>query len=435
MFRSLRRRVLMATVVTGMALTAVSSQQVFADTPDATPATTAAPAPMPQPADVCGDTRPDHFRCLSQVLPGSRTKRAATATPDGAASLPVGLGPNDIQSAYGLASAIAAGQGKGKTVALVDAYDDPTAEADLAVYRSTYGLPPCTTANGCFRKVNQRGQASPLPEVNGDWAVEITLDLDAVSAACPACDILLVEADSSSVDDLPTGVDTAVALGADAVSNSYGLLESGITEAAAGKHYDHPGVAITVSSGDGAYSLGASFPANQSTVITVGGTALTRADNKRGWSETAWAANAKNQGAGAGCSAYVDKPAWQHDKDCPGRMTADVSAVADPQTGLAIYDSTQPVTIPLSPGWMRIGGTSLASPLIAGMYALAGHTDKVRDASGLYAHRDDLNDVVGGSTSRPGDGQECPTTSYLCTAVRGYDGPTGLGTPNGLGAF
>jgi subtilase family serine protease len=131
----------------------------------------------------------------------------------------------------------------------------------------------------------------------------------------------------------------------------------------------------------------------------------------------------------------VDKPAWQRDKDCPGRMTADVSAVADPKTGLAIYDSTKPATIPLPPGWMRIGGTSLASPLIAGMFVLAGHTDTVRDASGLYAHRKDLNDVVGGSTSVAGSGQECPASSYLCTAVRGYDGPTGLGTPNGLGAL
>src|SRR5262249_27229347 len=136
-----------------------------------------------------------------------------------------------------------------------------------------------------------------------------------------------------------------------------------------------------------------------------------------------------------GCSAYVNKPAWQHDKDCPGRMIADISAVADPKTGLAVYDTTPPASFPVQPGWFRVGGTSASSPLIAGMFALAGHTDKVQDASGLYAHRKDLNDVVSGSVSVAGSGEECPTSSYLCTAVRGYDGPTGLGTPNGLGAF
>lgn len=430
MFSSLRRKAPAVALVAGMTLAAVSSQRVFAQTPDPT---TVSPASSDTPIDVCGPARPGDFRCESQILPGARTKRMAITTPDGAKNLPAGYGPQDLRSAYRLAPAMAAGAGKGKTIAIVDAQDDPTAEADLAVYRSTYGLPPCTTASGCFRKVNQNGQASPLPTPNNGWSVEISLDLDAVSAICPACNILLVEANAPSFNDLPVAVDTAVALGADAVSNSYDAPESGQSVDYA-RHYDHPGVAITAASGDAGYQLSASFPADLTTVTAVGGTSLTRASNARGWSETAWAIDAKGDGAGSSCSAWVDKPAWQRDRACPGRTVADVSAVADPHTGLAVYDTTPPPPgIPT--GWSIIGGTSAATPIIAGVYALAGHTGKVRDASGLYAHRVGLNDVAGGNNAQPGVGHDCPTTSYICTAVRGYDAPTGLGTPDGLAAF
>src|SRR3954453_10376117 len=147
---------------------------------------------------------------------------------------PSGLGPADIRSAYKLPAG-----GTGATVAIVDAQDDPKAEADLAVYRKQFGLPACTTANGCFRKVNQNGQASPLPRPDAGWAGEIALDIDMVSAACPACKILLVEANSASDRDLYTAEDTAVKLGAKYVSNSWGGSEDS-SETSADAHFNKP---------------------------------------------------------------------------------------------------------------------------------------------------------------------------------------------------
>lgn len=385
--------------------------------------------------DVCSDPpQPGYARCLSMAHAGGRHKSVATETPNGSTGLPVGYGPADLQSAYNLTAAIKAGAGTGQTVALVDAFDDPTAEADLAVYRSTYGLPPCTTDNGCFRKVNQDGAATPLPRVDGSWSVEISLDLQTVSAACPACRILLVEGNSAAATDLGAAEDTAANLGANAISNSYAVAESELVLTLAA-HYDHPGVAITAASGDTGYRLVAPFPADLSTVTAVGGTSLSPAKGKRGWSEATWTFTAQHPGAGgSSCSTLVDKPSWQGDgKECAGRVVADVSADADPATGYAVYDTT-PNQLGLS-GWMVIGGTSGASPLIAGVYALAGHTASVHDSSGLYAHGKQFNDVVSGNNSVPGSAQECPTTATLCTAGPGYDGPTGLGTPNGPGAF
>jgi subtilase family serine protease len=403
-----------------------------------------APAPAPAPAtgsfagtgtpvDACSAPQPGHVSCFAQYRAGARHKSTAVNLPDGTTALPDGYGPADLQSAYNLASAIKAGDGTGETVAVVDAYDDPTAEADLAVYRSTYGLPPCTTDNGCFSKVNEQGQASPLPSTDDGWSIEISLDLDAVSAACPNCHITLVESDSSGLPDMAASENTAVAVGANVVSNSYGGTEgSDLLGYAA--DYDHPGVAITASSGDGGYSLIPNFPADLTTVTAVGGTTLSRADNARGWTETAWAANVHENGAGAGCSAYIAKPAWQHDTACPGRTISDVSADADPYTGLAVYDSTpNPDNIPT--GWAVVGGTSAASPLVAGVYGLAGHTSNVDNAAGLYAHPRDFNDAVGGDSAVIGIGNDCPATSYLCSGVRGYDGPTGLGTPDGIAGF
>jgi hypothetical protein len=339
---------------------------------------------------------------------------------------PVGLGPTQIQSAYKLAGLNAGG----RTVAIVDAYDDPKAESDLAVYRSTYGLPACTTANGCFRKVNQAGAASPLPARDNGWAVEISLDLDAVSAACPSCHILLVEATTPTDTDLMTAVDTAVTLGAVAVSNSYGGAE-GASQLTADAHLNHPGVAITASSGDSGY--GVSWPASSQYVTGVGGTTLATASNARGWTETAWS------GAGSGCSAFEPKPAWQHDTGCAKRTVADVSADANPSSGLGVYDTLNScgssalcdTLIRLGlvqglDGWAQVGGTSLSSPLIASVFALAGNS--VTYGSYPYAHTGSLFDVTSGSNGSCGG-------SYLCTAGPGYDGPTGLGTPNGTGAF
>jgi subtilase family serine protease len=276
------------------------------------------------------------------------------------------------------------------------------------VYRSQFGLPPCTTANGCFKKVNQSGVQGSYPRANVGWSEEEALDLDMASATCPNCQIILVEANSASTADLGASVDTAVALGANVVSNSYGGGENGA--AAADVHYTHPGVSITVSSGDNGF--GVEYPASSPHVTAVGGTSLHRSGNS--FSETAWA------GAGSGCSGVFAKPAWQTDTGCANRTVADVSAVADPQTGVAVYWTNHN-----KGGWLVFGGTSVAAPLVAGVYALAGDG---AGADKAYAHKSSLHDVTSGSNGNCGG-------TYLCTAGPGYDGPTGLGTPNGTGAF
>ena len=322
---------------------------------------------------------------------------------------PSGYGAADLKSAYALPSG-----GSGQTVAIVDAYDDPNAEADLGTYRSQYGLPACTTANGCFKKVNETGGSS-LPSADAGWAEEESLDLDMVSAVCPSCHILLVEASQPSMDDLGTAVNTAVGLGAKYVSNSYGGDEDSTDPGSDSSYFNHPGVAITVSSGDDGY--GVEYPAASRYVTAVGGTSLSHASNTRGWSETAWS------GAGSGCSAYDAKPSWQTDTGCSKRTVADVSAVADPNTGLAVYDSYQ------TGGWLVVGGTSASAPIIAGVYALAGPPAAGSTPSSYpYAHTGNLNDVTSGSNG------SC-SPAYLCKAAAGYDGPTGLGTPNGVTAF
>ncbi|GHJ98294.1 S53 family peptidase [Streptomyces sp. NPDC003753] len=341
------------------------------------------------------------------------TPRSAHAESDlTAAATPAGYGPASLQAAYKLPSSTG---GSGQTVAIVDAYDDPNAEADLAVYRSQYGLSACTTANGCFKKVDQNGGTS-YPRGDSGWAEEISLDLDMVSAACPNCKILLVEASSASMTNLGTAVNTAVRLGAKFVSNSYGGSESSSDATYDSSYFNHPGVAITVSSGDNGY--GVEYPAASKYVTAVGGTSLSTASNARGWTDTVWS------GAGSGCSAYDAKPAWQSDGGCAKRTVADVSAVADPNTGVAVYDSYRSAT-----GWMVFGGTSASAPLIAATYALAGAPSSGSSpASFPYAHPSALYDVTSGSNG------SC-SGSYLCTGTTGYDGPSGLGVPNGTAAF
>jgi subtilase family serine protease len=280
--------------------------------------------------------------------------------------------------------------------------------------------------------VNQAGNATPLPAGDYGWAEEISLDLDAVSAACPSCHILLVEANAPTDTDLMTAVDTAVRLGAVAVSNSYGGAEDA-TELTSDAHLNHQGVAITASSGDSGY--GVSWPASSQYVTAVGGTTLATASNARGWTETVWS------GAGSGCSAYEPKPAWQHDTGCARRTVADVAADANPSSGLGVYDTYNScgtssfcdflISLGLAQGldgWAQVGGTSLSSPLIASVYALAGNTASTVYGSYPYAHTSALFDVTSGSNGSCGG-------SYLCTGAPGYDGPTGLGTPNGTGAF
>jgi hypothetical protein len=237
-----------------------------------------------------------------------------------------------------------------------------------------------------------------------------------VSSACPLCHILLVEGSSANLKNLGVAVNTAVRLGADVVSNSYGTEEFGGMRGFALKYYRHPGVPIVASTGDFGFGP-ASFPAVLGVVIAVGGTTLTRAPGTaRGWSEKAWA------GASSGCSAYIPKPGWQIDSHCSMRVVSDVSADADPDSGLLVSDSFG------FRGTIRVGGTSMSSPLIAAMIAMAGNTSSIDNASGIYAHASDLNDVVGGSNGFCG-------RDYLCTGRFGYDGPTGMGTPNGLAAL
>jgi subtilase family serine protease len=375
-------------------------------------------------------TKADVAACNAMRVTGGVTEYMAEngytegVTPETAdASTPSGFGPTDLQAAYGLTSAAAA-NGTGETIAIVDAYNDPNAEADLATYRSYYGLPACTTANGCFKKVSQTGSTTSLPTSDSGWAEEISLDLDMASAICPKCNILLVEAKSATMANLGTAVNEAVALGAKYVSNSYGGSESSSDTSYDTSYFKHTGVAITVSAGDGGY--GAEYPAASQYVTSVGGTALTKAaSTTRGWTESVWKTSS-TEGTGSGCSAYDPKPTWQTDTGCSKRTISDVSAVADPATGVAVYDSYG-----ITAGWYTFGGTSVSSPIIASVYALAGTPSTSSypakfpyTAAGTSA----LNDVTSGNNGT------C-TTSYLCTATTGYDGPTGWGTPEGVTAF
>ncbi|MFJ3762981.1 carboxypeptidase regulatory-like domain-containing protein [Streptomyces sp. NPDC090080] len=358
----------------------------------------------------CAVAARGHFSCYalrrSNLKPVKGLMRAAQT--------PQGYSAADLQNAYNLP----ADGGAGQTIAIVDAFDDPTAEADLAVYREQYGLPACTAANGCFRKVDQRG-GTDYPNPDPGWAGEISLDLDMVSATAPNAHILLVEADDTSFESLASSVDEAVALGAKFVSNSYGSDYRGgngedpseITEL--DTHYNHPGVAVTASTGDFAYGVG--YPAASPYVTAVGGTTLTRVPaTPRGWTESAWSY------AGSGCSRYEPKPAFQHDTGCDHRAVADVSAVAQ---DVAVYQTYG------DGGWTEYAGTSVSAPIIAAVYADAGTpTAGTYPNSYPYATPAGINDVKTGSNGT------C-SPSYLCNGGDGYDGPTGLGTPAGLSAF
>ena len=371
----------------------------------------------------CAPAEPGYAQCYALRRTDIAARAAAGVTP---MVVPDGFGPADLQSAYALPGSTA---GAGMTVAIVDAYDLPTAEADLATYRTQYGLPACTVANGCFRKVDQNGGTS-YPAVNTGWDGEISLDIDMVSAACPSCNILLVEATTSSMANLGTAVNTAVSLGAVAVSNSYGGPESTNASTYDAAYFNHPGVAITASTGDCAYHCAGnydnvSYPSASPYVVAVGGTTLVKDTSARGWTESAWGNAGDYSGAGSGCSSYESKPSWQTDPSCANRMQADVSAVADPYTGVAVYSTADS-------GWVVYGGTSASSPIIASVFAMANHpAPSAYPASYLYADTSDLYDAIGGSNNVWGD---CVIT-YYCTGVAGYDGPTGHGTPNGTAAF
>jgi subtilase family serine protease len=350
--------------------------------------------------------------CHAHVVTDRQGSPAASIAPSG-------YGPAQFRTAYNLPSAATTPQ----TIAIVDAYDAPTIASDLNTYSATFGLPQCNTANPCFKKVNQNGVQGSYPSKNAGWALEIALDVETAHAICPNCKILLVEAASASLANLEAAVNKAAQLGATEISNSYGGSEwSGELLDSA---YNHPGIAVTAASGDYGYgSFG--FPAASPFVVAVGGTTLTLGAGNAWAGETAW------RGAGSGCSSYLSAPSWQTadaswaSTGCGAkRGVADVAADADPNTGAAVYDTTR---YQGRSGWFQVGGTSLSAPLVAGIYALAGNASSTSyPASIAYANRSALHDVTTGSTGN------CAT--IMCNAAAGYDGPTGVGTPNGLGGF
>lgn len=329
----------------------------------------------------------------------------ATGGPEGS-----GLGASELRSAYAIGST----GGSSDTVAIVDAYNDPNAESDLVEYRRVNGLPLCDEANSCFSKVSQTG-STHYPENEAGWSVEISLDLDMVSAICPYCHIDLVEASSSSFSDLAAAENEAARLGATAISNSWGAPEES-GDSAENSAFEHPGIPITVASGDYGYDnreAGAdapSYPASSPDVIAVGGTNLAAAGNSRGWDETVWAHT------GSGCSAVQAKPAYQKDSGCSHRTTNDVAAVAE---DLSIFDDYE------ERGWMTVGGTSAATPIVASVEALSSSSARTAAAAKFYEEGTSLFDVSSGSNGSCG-------SSYLCTGKAGYDAPTGNGSPDGV---
>jgi hypothetical protein len=370
------------------------------------------PTPAPTPGLIAGVVSAlTNLTCgvtagiTCHVLSGAGPQGLPAGT--AAANVP-GLHPADLRSAYNLASTSA---GSGQTIGIVVAFDDPDLESDLAVYRAKFGLPPCTTRNGCFTKVGP-GLLGALLSGNQGWGQEASIDTQIASAVCPNCKLVVVEASSDSPAALLSAARTAVAHGATVVSNSYSMNESAAE--------DDAGYAIGVPFvfGAGDSGAGAQWPAASTHVIAVGGTSLARDGSARGWSESVWS------GSGGGCSAYVAKPAWQADTECANRTANDIAAFADPNPGVAVYDSY----LSQSAGWRTYGGTSVSAPIVAGAIALAGNGKSVLlDAAHIYANAAALHPV---DTGRNG-----ACESYLCIAGMGYSAPAGNGSPNGSGAL
>jgi len=373
----------------------------------ATTASAAAPGVMQSGnvfhKNVCMQPAPGHAACHAHIVTDPNGNAIANA------HAPVGgFGPADLRSAYKVTK-----KGASTTlIAIVDAFGYTNAESDLATYRANFGLPVCNVANNCFHKYNQSGVEGSYPAQNIGWAQESALDLDMASAMCWKCKLILVEATTNSFANLAASVVTAHTKGAHVISNSYGGGEGGTTGVEGS--YNFANTAVTASTGDSGF--GAQFPATSPHVIAVGGTHLIHDGSARGWAETTWS------GAGSGCSAVYSKPVWQTDPLCPNRMEADVSAVADPATGVAVFG-------PNNSGvgtWLIFGGTSVSAPLVGGIYGVNGGT--VKYGRNPYKHIPNLFDVTSGSNGTCGG-------TYFCTAGPGYDGPTGLGTPNGIKAF
>jgi len=337
-----------------------------------------------------------HRECDAVAVLNANASRVATS---GGCNKSAPYCAADLQAAYGVSQAAKSG-GKGATVAIVDAYGYPNAASDLAVYRKSMGLPNCTVSQRCLRIVNQYARTAPLPKPNADpsddWRAEEALDLDVISAICPNCRIVLVEANSDKDADLGAAVNAAVALGAAAVSNGYSGGEERAREAA----YQHAGRVLTASAGnDGA---GAKAPCSYAGVVCVGGTSLLAGSNGRGWSERAWS------GTGSGCSAYVAKPSWQHTKLCVTRSDVDVAAVADPATGVAVYESA-------GGGWQQFGGTSVGAAIVAALFTLGPSAARANAPQWIWRHG--------------------PTAYRQVDGSKSYDAATGWGTPNGVRGF
>jgi len=372
-----------------------------------------APHPVERTHAVCSAPAAGDVACLAKVYGYASDGHVAPAART--ASLPTGLNPVQLRSAYQIPAAT------GGRVAVIGAYDNPNAKADLDAYSQTFGLaklPNCTNSSqaSCFAKYDQRG-GTFYPTRNRGWAFETALDVETVHAACPTCRIDLIEANTASIANLTTAVDRAVALGSKVISLSWGASEFG-NETAYDPHFANAGVTFVSATGDWGY--GAVWPAASSQVIGVGGTTLAlNADGSR-YAETAWS------GGGSGCSLFESKPAWQHDTGCAHRTISDIAAVADPATGLAVYSSYNPY----GAGWFQVGGTSLSTPVVASMVALAAPADQTTLFTKLYAAAGTtkLYDVISGSNGN------C-SPAYLCHAGAGYDGPTGLGAPIGLDAL
>jgi subtilase family serine protease len=377
-------------------------------------------------------SRVGEMRCHAWM----RTDLHPILTSDG---IPYGVGytPSQIQAAYGLDPA----RGRGQTIAIVDATGDETAASDLAYYRQSAHLPACSIASRCLRIVNEYGQASPLPAENLGWQAEETLDLDAVSATCPKCHIVLVEAYSADTNDLYVGVSTAARLGANIITNSYGTQEFYPAAVAA---FNQPGRVIVASAGDygggDLYGGGPEMPCSYASVVCVGGTELTHAGNA--WSERVWnnlasqlcGSGSSCGGTGSGCSTVVPKPSWQTISGCGMRAEADVSADASPLTPFAIYSSQ--FRGEFGAAWQAFGGTSLASPLIAGVFGLAQNAGSLHGAEEIWkAHSSLRNVTVGNNIYLPLTGPCASSVHYICYAGKGFNGPTGWGTPKGSNDF
>ncbi len=373
-----------------------------------TPAASAATVPE----SVCPPAPAGYARCQAEILVNAATGAVAHPADVGAAAPQTGS-PAWLQWAYDLEGLSAQGPSSTDTVAVVDPYGYNSAESDLAYFRSTFGLPACTTANGCFEKLNQSGQQSSYPAEptggNAGWITETALDLDTVSAICPACHLLLVQANSSADPNLAAAELTAAAQSPQQITNSW----SWTGDNSYNNDFDPSNIAVVAATGDGGYNT-FGVPAELPHVTAAGGTSLPAGNDARGFAETAWS------GTASGCATGITKPSWQTDTGCTSRTVGDLAADSDVNTGAIAYDSE------VDDGFFAAGGTSVASPLIAAYYALVGGAAGDGGADWAYSHAAELNDITSGV-----DGTCSQSVLYLCTAEAGYDGPTGEGSVSG----